>query len=507
MRHASTSFSLILALLLSALLSQPLLAQDDVKIELFDGGQLDATLHFRSALLTGPGIQGAFTGFTAPVSPDPFIVFGNPAALCQVRGNRVAVGFSPQLEAEITDVQDPAPTVKQEVDAALESFRRPSSITYPTITGRAGFAGAPVSGLAIVLHTDTTTGWFGSLPRLLDRFAIGYYRPLHLESSLVFSGMRMRLKTLEEEPLVFYSSQKMNLDLSLIADSWAFSGARRFGNFSAGLGVTRTDIGIDYTGQQRTDGIIKRGGREWAFNDPSDDWNNNYFNQSTSQLEGVSWGYRFGFTYNTASEEKPNRGFLLGMDVRLQTQAVMDGPLTFELNNFKAMNLNAGEGEKKFDVNRIENSAQMNETKEKSITAPEKVKINIPSAVSASVSWLGFPKPTLTCTKYFGELSYTADLLEEGVLFSYKRGFKTDWSALVGVNLGSFYLAAGALQIVDLVEGYHDVSGVPIKAIEPTILPRFSMGFDWALDRNITLGTLIAGLPEDLIRFTLKMSF
>ncbi len=509
MKNRTFFFFLTVATLISIILPNALLAQTDSDLELFEGGKIDLTMRFRSSLLLGPGLQGAFTGFTAPVNPDPFIVFGNPAALTRVGGNRVAIGFAPAIEAEITDVNDPVPTVVEETDAALESFTRTGRVRYPEVSGRVGYASSPVKGLALVLQTDKSQEtWFGSIPRLFDYAGIGYYRPIYLEMSTVFTGMRLRMRTQEETPedeILFYASMKMNIDAQISADSWAMTLARDIGSFGVGVGFTRTDIGINFTGQSRTDGIMSMGGNESAFNDPNDPWDNDYYTTSSGQLEGSCWGIRLGGTYNTVKADNPNKGFLFGVDLRLQTAAEMDGPLEFSVFNFKALNLNAEGDESKFDVNRIQDVSELTRTYETVMEVPNPVMVDVPGSFSFAMSWVGFPHPTLTYTKYFGELSYQVNLVEDGVMSTYKRGFKPDWAALLGMNLGHFYLAGGMTQLAEVVEGYEDTSGIPIAPMESTIVPRLSVGFDWSIAENITFGTLVFGLPEDMIQFTLKI--
>jgi len=114
---------------------------------------------------------------------------------------------------------------------------------------------------------------------------------------------------------------------------------------------------------------------------------------------------------------------------------------------------------------------------------------------------------SLTYTHYFGEFSYSLDMLEDGVLHSYKRGAKPFYEAIMGFDFNVMYLSFGAMKLEDLVEGYKDDTGVPIKPMEPTYLPRFGMGFNFEIYNNTCLDIALLGIPDDILGFNLKLNF
>ncbi len=490
------------------------LAQD-AKLELFEGGKIDGTFRIRSFLFSGAGVHGALSGLTAPVYPQPFNVFGNPASLTRIEGNKVGLGFTPKIDFNIPGLYDPSDTINEEVDGVLDTFKKSGPIEYPEVTGRIGRGGSSIYGLAATFSFDEKQEkWFGTVPRLLDRIAIGYYQPLYVQFETVYSGLRMRIRTIDEDnpegALLFYSSIKLSIDAELTADNWAISGARQFDKVSAGFGVTRTEIGIDLSARHLADGILSMAENERAFGDPNDPWSedkgNEYSSDANGRLSGTSWGVRLGGNY------QPWKWLLLGADLKLQNKAILDGPLDMELHRFMALNINAAPGEDKFNANLVD-PQELTRTFAKYFETTSDITVEIPSAISVGASIVGKVRPGITFTKYFGELSYSMDLVEitetspeeyDSTMISYKRGFKPDWNLLFSLDLAGFKLAAGAAQLADVVEGYKDGNGAPIKPMESTIVPRFSIGWDMRINDYMTLNTLLVGLPEDMVRFGIR---
>ena len=292
----------------------------------------------------------------------------------------------------------------------------------------------------------------------------------------------------------------MGLEVNVTSDSWVLAGAKNFGNFWVGFGFGRTDIAFDITGHQRTDGILSMASIKKAFNDPQTPWETSYYSQANGKLTGTSWSKRFGVTYS------PGKKFLFGTYVRFQDRFDMEGPLDFKLYTFPALKLNAEEGEKKFDVNLIA-ADELTKTKSKEYITPSSISTEIPSAVSIAATFLGPLSPSLNYTKYFGEISYEMTMHEDGAEFFYKRGIKPDWSFLLGLDFKALQISLGATELVELVEGYRDASGIPLEPSEPVIVPRFSLGFNTRITNNVTIGTMLFGLPEDALRFSLIYEF
>lgn len=477
----------------------------DAELQFFEGGKIDGTFMLRSTILTGSGIDAPTRGLIAPVKVDPFIVFGNPAALGKIPDTQFGLGFSPTIDFDVTQLADTKAPVVEEVDAAIATFRKTGPVTYPVVSGTIGRCGSPVTGFAVcfVLEGENDE-WFAGIPRLLDRAAIGYNQPLTLHTDAIYSGLRVRLRTIsevEEDEILLYSTIKMGFNIDLTSDSWVLSGARQLNDFWFGIALSRTDVAIDLSGYERSDGLMSMSGLRSAFNDLGDDWENRYYGTADIMVSGASWAPRLGVLYS------PGKHFMFGANARIQTGLDLEGNIDFSLFRFPALRLNAEGDEKQFDVNLIEDPSNLTLTYEKLYDTPNSMKAKIPSSFSIAASYLGPLKPSFTYTQYFGELSYQLRMLEDGQEFVYKRGIKPSWDILFSLDLSAFQMSFGATRLQDLVEGYKDASGTEIKQADAMIVPRASLGFYTVLEDNLTIGTLLYALPEDAVRFSLVYHF
>jgi len=513
MSHFSLRYS-TLALIAIAIFMIPLttFAQNDSEMEFFEGGYIRSDFAIRSHLLTGTGVRGAYGGLIAPVNPVPFVIFGNPAALGRVHGKKVIVSSSPALEMDLASLTDVNPSIEKEMDTRLESFNLTGPKTYPKMTGSIGLMGSLVSGFALALpiEADRQGGWFGGkIPRLFDRIAFGYTIPFAFQSKFVYSGLRMRLRTIDldensvrhpENEILLYSSIKMDSDINISSDSWNLSAARQMGDFWLGAGIQRTAGRIELHTNQRTDGIMSKSGSESSFNDPQSPWDDDFFFAAHGIFEGAALALRLGTIY------QPTDKIILGAMCRLQGDMDMDADFDLELHSFTPLKLNAAEGEKRFDVNAIEDASELTRTKSKSFETASNMIVTIPSELSVSATYAGFMKPSITYTKYFGELAYNYDMIEDGAPFSYKRGFKPDMGLNVNFDLFILSFGVGAIKAVDVVGGYHDKNGLPIPPADALWIPHASFGFETGLSDALKMGVLIEGLPEDALRLTLEYS-
>jgi len=494
------------------LLPYTLFAQNDSEMEFFEGGHIRSDFGIRSHLLTGAGVRGAYGGLIAPINPEPFVIFGNPAALSRVKGKKVIVSSSPALQFDLTNLTDPNPSIETEMDTRLESFNLTGPKTYPKMTGSIGFLGSLVSGFALSMpiEADENNRWLGGrIPRLFDQIAFGYTVPFMFQSKFVYSGLRMRIRTIDideanvrhpENEILLYSSIKMDSDLSISSDSWNVSVARDMGDVTLGAGIQRTAGRIELHANQRTDGIMSKAGSESSFNDPQSPWDDDFFFSAHGIFEGSALALRLGTLY------EPSDKFILGAMLRLQGEMKMDADFDLELHSFTPLKLNAQPGQKRFDVNAIQDASELTRTTAKVFETASDMIVSIPSELAVAATYNGFMKPSLTFTKYFGEFSYTYDMVENGAPFTYKRGYKPNMGMNLNFDLFILKFGIGAVKAVDVVEGYHDAAGLPIPPAPAIWIPHLSFGFETGLSDALKLGVLVEGLPEDALRMTLEYS-
>lgn len=485
----------------------------DARIELFEGGNMKGELGFHSQLMTGAGTNGAIGGFIAPYSPDPFVIFGNPAALNRIKGRKIVISSSPTIEFDLRTLVDPATAIQNPVDQSLEGIDPNWSGTYPEMKGSLGRTGSLLNGFAIniPLSEDSRGGWFdGSMPALVDQLAFGYYEPFEFRYTLIYSGLRMRMRTINHLPdgsvdpnpakqILFYSSMSSNLDFRISSDSWNMSAAKQIGDLSLGLGFQRTGIRLGMNALVKNDGIMSMAGVESSFNNPNSPFDTRYFQSMDGSFSGSAWATRLGATYTSGD-------WILGGLVRLQNTMTMTGDLSMESHNFAALRLMAPAGTKRFDVNKIDDASELTKTTTKVIVPASDMTVNLPGEISIAATYTGFMKPTINFTKYLGELSFEFDQTEGGGQFHYKRGYKPDMGASLGLNLSFIQLMVGVVRMQDVVAGYVHQDGTPFHPEKPILIPRFCLGFDAGLSDKLTLGVLVDGLPEDILRLTLMYS-
>ncbi len=487
-------------------------AQDESEMEFFEGGNIRSDFGIRSHLLTGAGVRGAYGGLIAPINPEPFVIFGNPAALARIKGKKVIVSSSPAIEFDLTTLSDPNPSIETEMDERLKDFNLTGPKTYPKMTGTIGFLGSFVSGFALALPVGTPkeNRWLGGrIPRLFDYVAFGYTEPFQFHSNFTYSGLRMRIRTIDmdennvrhpENEILLYSSIKMDSDIKISSDSWNISTAKGMGDYWFGAGVQRTAVRIEMHVNQRTDGIMSKSGSESSFNDPQSPWDDDFFFAAHGMFEGSALALRLGTLY------QPSEKFILGAMIRMQGGVTMDADFDLELHSFTPLRLNAPPGAKRFDVNAIEDASELTRTTAKSFVTASTMDLSIPSEIALAATYTGFMSPSITFTKYLGELSYTYDVIENGAPFTYKRGFKPNMGVNLNFDLFILKFGVGALQTVDVVEGYHDAKGTPIPPAAALWIPHLSFGFESGLSDALKVGVLLEGLPEDALRLTLEYS-
>ncbi len=494
------------------LLPLTLFAQDDSEMEFFEGGFIRSEFSSRSNLLTGTGVRGAYGGLIAPIKPEPFVIFGNPAAIRRIKGKKMIISSAPGFEFDLASLGDPNPTIEESMDETLKSFNLTGRKTYPKMTGKVGLLGSAISGFALVLPVDPENNdrWFdGRIPRLFDQIAFGYTVPYVLQSKFVYSGLRMRIRTIDkdennirhpENEILLYASIKMDSHLDITSDSWNMSVARAMGKLTLGAGVQRTGARIELHVNQRTDGIMSKAGSESSFNDPQSPWDDDFYFSAHGIFEGSALALRLGALY------EPSDKFIIGAMCRLQGDMDMDADFDLQLHSFTPLKLNATEGEKQFDVNAIQDASELTRTTAKSYETASDMKFSVPGEISVAATYTGFLKPSITFTKYFGELAYQYKIIENGAPFTYKRGYKPS----IGINLyfDAYILkyGVGAVKVVDVVAGYHDAHGTPIPPAKALWVPHLSFGFEMGLTDALKLGVLLEGLPEDVLRLTLEYS-
>lgn len=496
-----------LALVLVVALLPPALAQnpnDDPELRYFYGGKLTIDASFASQMISGSGINGVVTSSAASSRPDPFVVFGNPANMRHIQ-DKVAFGitFQPRLSMDMpTGLQD---AVDESMDTFTEEFYRPDpdAIVYPEAGGTVGRSPSALSSFGMAIPAGK---W---------RVGLGYTRPFYLDADINLGGFSQRIDQPEDDPaeeISFAIQTRMGLSILARADRWNVGVSREVGRWSFGFSLARTYMEIDFNGGYSVDGIMTRGTQQYAFNDPSDPWYNEFAGHMVGGYTGTMYTYRIGAVHLLGGREETS--WRVGLDVAINSGNTLYGGLNMAVDEFLAMELEPEEGEDSFDVNRIEDVTEITRTYNNQYFASDEMTFEVPSHFALSFAKPGGWRPNLTFKYFFGgDFGYSLDVTEKRVTDeeyatnTYARGLTPKYEFYLGVNPGWFFMGFGAMFVSDVAEGYVDGNGVDIVDENDTVLPRFDLGVSFQLSEHLRYEMLLAGLPEDALRMGVVYEF
>lgn len=470
----------------------------------FDGGRMDLNFELNSMLAGGPGVTSVAVGAAAPVQADPYAVFRNPAGMRFVRQD-VIVGITLHPEVGIQfskmpfDVQQ---GVNDAVDGYIEGFQSTDDFSYPVFDGTVARSASSLNALAVAIPFG---GW---------RIGFGYDRPIHLKMDLLHAGFRQRIDTVESNPadaVAFAIQTRINDLLEIDADRLVFAVSRDLARWlTFGVSASRTLIAIDLNAGYNIDGIMTRGGQQWAFNNDQDPWYNKLHSLASGGYTGSWWTMRAGFTISGESD----RSWRLGAEFVRQQSPELSGNMTMIVDEFPALKLNAGAGEDPFDVNRIADVTEITRTYPNTYLMSDRMTIHIPDAATITLAAGGGLRPSLSGTLYFdGKFGFDVNVREKGVQDTtytsrlYGRGVVLQYGGYFGIAPGPFFFGVGAMLGEDYVNGYVDGNGHPIPGGNAVIIPRLDLGFSFHVSRNLRYEIMLAGLPEDLLRMGINYEF
>ncbi len=470
----------------------------------FDGGRMNLNLELNSMLVGGPGVTSVAVGAAAPVQADPYAVFRNPAGLRFVRQDVIiGVTLHPEVSVRFSSIPfDVQQGVNDAVDGFTKGFQTTDAYTYPVFDGTVARSANSLNAFAVAIPTG---GW---------RIGFGYDRPLHLKMDLLHAGFRQRIDTVESNPadaVAFAIQTRINNLLEIDADRWVVAVSRDlFRWFTFGASAARTLVALDLSAGYNIDGIMTRGGQQWAFNNTGDPWYNALHSRAVGSYTGSWWTMRAGFTISGESE----KSWRFGAEAVLHQRPELRGGMSIVVDEFPALKLNAGEGEDPFDVNRIADVTEITRTYPNTYYTGKRMTLHVPDAVTATLAAGGGLRPSLSGTYYLrGSFGYDLEVREKSVRDSsyathlYGRGIVPQYEGYFGVAPGAFFFGVGGILGEDYVHGYVDGNGNPIPGGNLVIIPRLDMGFTLRISSNLRYEIMLAGLPEDVLRMGINYEF
>ena len=487
MKYLSTVSSLIVTILFLAVF-YPAFSGDNL-LNSFQGGMHDMNLFGSSTLATGIGAYESAAGIgITTLRPSAAAIHWNPAGLAFLKRGGIILEAVPELSYS----PDVSSDVNAEVDNALEKMEQDNEtiLIYPDFTMTAGQKGRAISALAV------------AFPYRDMYFGASYQRVFSLGINLISAGLENKITSLEEDPnqnAIIFTRTDINMLLDFEVDAVSLGMGRMFTpKLGLGLALSHYNCNVSLNGVLAPEGVFTRSGIENSFNDPSEVWQNDFYSAMSGTFEGGSWGMKAGLGYQV------NDDFCLNFLLNYTGNMTLEGSMEIIQYTYSALNLNADEdaGEEMFDLDNLEEVTQPTQTKLIENEPSSELLINAPSSISIGA---GYKWASLTLTNYMGELSYSYDLARNGIPATYSRGLDLKYGFLLGFDLKYVRLGIGAIAADEIVEGYMDDEGEPLKPTTGVYIPRFSLGTGFNITPDWKCDILLVGMP-DILGSVMKVS-
>jgi hypothetical protein len=304
----------------------PALAQDDgelAKIQHFEGGALRLSLGAASLALLGPGIA-AHQASVAPIHPGPGRQLHNPALLGMLRRPLLSADVAPRLDLDLGSLVDLDARLREETDALLADHLSEDGLLVAS------------RGEAAVYHPGGLGAAGLVLPGPLATLALGIDAPFALDLELFATGIQA-WSTIEKTVEDHTETIALRADLDLAARL-----ALRARRYSLALGRELTPVlwcgaGLDWLelsarvdGLADTEGMMATGGREFAFGDPGDPWENSLDQSLVGDFAGHGWTLRLGLGW------RPLRALAIGLVYQRGPAVALTGEAALSLRRLVA---------------------------------------------------------------------------------------------------------------------------------------------------------------------------
>jgi hypothetical protein len=411
--------------------------------------------------------------------PSPASIYWNPAGMAFLRNGGILVEATPAF-AYSPDISE---SVDEEIDKALEDFDQTPSTTivYPDVTLEAGQEARAISSIA------------AAFPFKNMYFGLSYYKAFSLSVDAIIAQIENQITSVEDDSLdnaTIFTRTDINMLLDLDAEAISIGAARKLNDkLGVGLTLSRNRAVTSINCLAAPEGVFTRRGIEKSFNDPSAGYQNNLYTSMAGDFTGGGWGGKLGVSYN------PHKNVSLNFTGSFNGSLDLTGDMEIIQYFYTAVNLNADEdaGEETFDLSNIENFSQPTETVLADNVPDNHLKLNIPSSVSLGAAFRGL---SLTVTGFSGELGYEYKLTRDGIPTNYVRGIKPKFGALLGLDMKAIQMSFGVISCDEVVEGYKNSDGDPLKATTGIIIPRFNMGTGFHVGENWKIDIMLLGVPD-----------
>lgn len=449
----------------------------DGTLELLEGGSLSSGLRMSLGFLYGAGSRP--DGLGTPLSTvraGVASVSGNPAGLAYLTADGVVLDILPPFGTMASDFLDFEGIAADALDEAVEDVTAPGfEPTYPSLSAELGQKGGVISG-AVAFRVGRVVA------------AAAVEEPVAVSLEMVDTGLEAFGHTTKDD-----GDDLIDISVRCMADAaadLAFEISRA--TFAAATDVSRevaVGVSVSHYGARaalsaniRADGIINYGGQEYAFNDPSDPWDNELGLTSNGAYEGDGVGWSLGASWRPTE------------DITVDASYFSMPPLTLTGSLVTVENTMPGVLEGDYDLDQILDS-EPTLTERTETIEDDPVTLHMPSHAGLAVSWRApFALATLEYRRFTGSFGFDYKDVSEGVAVSDGVGLELDFG---GVRFGGGVVRATLMG--DAIEGG--------SAGDDILIPMANLGLGIDIGENMRLDTMVLALPLQVLRLSLGYEF
>jgi len=488
---------LILTMLLITL--WPLCSRgEDGQLTAFHGGRYRSELFLSNGLLAGMGSRTASLGGTCTgLEYGADDLYWNPGRLGLLERPQAMLDLTPpliSLDAQsFVDINDLA---REAVDDLAAEKGSPDLVLdpsdYPDVSARLGQRSLVPNGILAVPVSDWS-------------FGIGLHQALSLELEAVGTELQAKVYGEDEDDPENDVDLTVGADLSLISrvqvSALGFGLARTIRpGWSVGLMVNRYFGSSAADGRIQVEGIILRAGRETAFNDPSDPWPNDLYQEMSGSYQGTGWGLKMG----ASCRLRPNLS--LDATLSLPSRITLQGEMDIVQHTVPGLDLSDDDP---LDADQVDLDEP---TRTETVDNPtaDRVNVDLPGALCLGAAWrYRFATALLQYARYFGEYACRYDIAQADLPVAYSAGLRPGHVLTVGLEAGPARLAGGMILGKAFYERDPENEEADGEAPEEEslIVPTFSLGTGFALGRGYRLDLLLISVPAGVMRATTTWNF
>jgi len=391
---------------------------DLAKITLFEGGRIDMSLGAASLALLGPGAAGLQTS-VAPVYAGPGRHLQNPALLGMARRTLLAVDYGPELSLDLASRFGLGDEIAESTEDALsDHLADDGEIRSSDATARLVHPGG-LRGAALLQPAGPVA------------IAAGLDRAFELDFSLLASGMQGWAdieKQVGDQTEVVHMRADLDLSSSLQMMSQRYSlavGGQLRPDLWAGAGFDWLSCQASVDGRLDVEGMMSTSGREFAFGDPADPWENSLDQSLTGLYEGGTWILRMGAGWRPFSRVSIGASYQHGQPLD------MPGTAEIVLHRLAAYDEEGG-----IDPSELSLSSPT-ETEEFTSPVDDHLRVDFPRSFAVGIAFLAGPLTTTLDYQAFQgnfSLAYLDSHFELGPRQLFKLGLYTPH---VSLSLGA----------------------------------------------------------------------